>query len=297
MTRGRGYAVLVPKLPVMVLAIAMGSLHSQTGPSTRPEFEVASVKFCKDGLGSGAGTSSPGRFNVTCRTLEYLIQQAYDVYASGKPDPANTMVARLPIEGGPDWIESELYTIDAKPAGKSTQEMMRGPMMQRLLEDRFRLEIRRVIRETDVYALIVAKGGFRLKPTEAGSCTPLDMSEIGPPSSGRKPWCAIGHSARKGPNITWEAHGLTLAGLAKSLGLDRPVINRTGIAGMFDIRLESAVDQASPAPGRDGVDSDDPLRGPSIFTAVQEQLGLRLIPGKGPSEFLVISHVERPSEN
>lgn len=100
MSRVRGCAVL---------AIAVGFAQSQTGPAARPEFEVASVKPCKDGLRPGPGSSSPGRLNVTCRTLKYLIQQAYDVYASGKPDPTNSMVAHLAVEGGPEWIDSELY--------------------------------------------------------------------------------------------------------------------------------------------------------------------------------------------
>jgi hypothetical protein len=146
-----------------VLAMTLGLGQSQTGPAARPEFEVASVKPCKDALRSGVGTSSPGRLNVTRRTLEYLIQQAYDVYASGKPDPTNSMIAHFPVEGGPEWIASDLYTIDARPDSSSTQEMNRGPMMQRLLEDRFKLEIRRVTRETDVYALVVAKGGIKAK--------------------------------------------------------------------------------------------------------------------------------------
>lgn len=167
---------------------------------------------------------------------------------------------------------------------------MRGPMMPRLLEDRFKLEIRRVTRETDVYALIVAKGGIKLKPTETGSCSPLDLNETGPSPPREKPWCGIGNSLREGPNVTWQVRGMTLDAFATTFGFDRPVVNRTGIAGMFDFRLEFA-------PNTDGAGSDDPTRGPSIFTAVQEQLGLKLVPARGPGEFLAIYHVERPSEN
>ena len=97
--------------------------------------------------------------------------------------------------------------------------------------------------------------------------------------------------------MTWEVRGLTLDAFAHALGLDRPVINRTGIAGVFDFRLEFALDRTSPSPGRDSVDSEDPFRGPSIFAALQEQLGLRLVATKGPAESLVIYHVEKPSEN
>ncbi len=93
----------------------------------------------------------------------------------------------------------------------------------------------------------------------------------------------------------------SIAQFSRSLGLDRPVIDKTGIDGLFDIHLEFALDDTTravlPANRPDTIYPDDPTGGTSIFTAVQEQLGLKLESAKGPGEFLVIDHVERPSEN
>jgi uncharacterized protein (TIGR03435 family) len=210
------------------------------------------------------------------------------VYASGKADPLNPRIPRVPIEG-PAWIDSDRYSIDAKAEGAPSLETMRGPMMQALLEERFQLEIRRKTREVPVYALVVSRGGPKLPPTKEGSCTPLDLARTAPRAPGDKPWCAVSSTVRKGPNVVWDARGLTLAAFAESLGLDRPVIDKTGIAGVFDFHLEFAPDESA--------GSVDPARAPSIFTALPEQLGLRLTPAKGPSEFLVVDRLEKPSEN
>lgn len=277
-----------------VLAIVGEPSQSQTRTIVPPKFEVASIKLCKDELPPGVigagGSSSPERLSINCRTLKSLIQQAYDVYASGKSDPVSPMIPRLPIEGGPAWIDSDRYSIDAKADGTQSPAMMRGPMTQALLEDRFQLKIRRETREVPVYALTVSRGGLKLPRTKEGSCTPLELATPASPAPGDKPLCAVSRSSRRGPNVTWEARRLSIAAFAKALGLDRPIIDRTGIAGLFDFHLEFAPEADSGGPG----DAD---RGPSIFTALQEQLGLKLEPAKGPAEFLVIDRVQRPSGN
>jgi uncharacterized protein (TIGR03435 family) len=203
------------------------------------------------------------------------------------------MIPRVPVEGGPGWINSDFYYIDAKSDAPETQGMMRGPMLQALLEDRFQLRIHRETRDVPVYALTVAKGGPKLPRTVEGSCIPFDRTRR-PPDG--KPWCALTRSVRKGPNLTWEARSLTLAAFSKTLGLDRPVIDKTGIAGVFDFHLDFAPDDTSASRHPDG-GAADPAGGPSLFTALQEQLGLRLDPTRGPAEFLVIDRVERPSGN
>ena len=123
-----------------------------------------------------------------------------------------------------------------------------------------------------------------------------------PPAPGQK-YCKVLVGIRR-PGI--DAQGSTLAEFSKLLDLvlDRPVIDTTRITGRFDIHLEFAPDQATPRflPGGDvanrpGFTPSDPTGSASIFTAIQQQLGLKLTPAKGPSEFLVIDHVERPSEN
>ena len=184
-------------------------------------------------------------------------------------------------------------------------------MLQALLEERFKLKIRRETREVPVYALTVAKNGPRLKPFQEGSCLVLDFSNPpAPPAPGQTPtpFCGLAMRRRTGPNLTWEVHGGSLDDLARALGVDtdRIVIDKTGIAGKFDFSMEFAPDESTPfLSGRGGGDpsfvstapSPDPSGGLSIFTAIQQQLGLKLESAKGPREFLVIDRVEKPSEN
>ena len=168
-------------------------------------------------------------------------------------------------------------------------------MMQALLEDRFKLQMHRETRQNPVYALTVAKGGLKLKPFQEGSCTP---SSDTPRVPGQPPLCKA-RASSKGANVVAidgqgmtldEFSGLVLTASAFGFKFDRPIINKTGIAGRFDLHLEFAIDDVRAAA------SLDPAY-PSIFTAVQQQLGLKLEPTRGPAEFLVIDHIERPSEN
>jgi uncharacterized protein (TIGR03435 family) len=225
------------------------------------------------------------------------------------------------VEGGPAWIHSARYQIEAKADGPQSQGMMQGPMLQALLEDRFKLKIRREARDVPAYALRVAKGGPKLHPFQEGSCTPLDLKileqfpptrfpELPPgesycggadPDGGR--W-VFATGRMKGPNVTLEARALSIDEFIKhSLGhnLDRPVINQTGIAGRFDYHLEFAPDETVAEPRDDGPGAPgatpSEAAGPSIFTALQRQLGLKLEPARARGEFLVIERVERPSGN
>ena len=118
--------------------------------------------------------SSPGRLSIGCGILAEtdnigLIQVAYNRYASGQL----TSTKMIPIEGGPDWIHSERFAIDAKADGQPSVLMMEGPMMQTILEDRFKLKIHRETRQGPVYELALGKGSPKLKPLQDGSCTPV----------------------------------------------------------------------------------------------------------------------------
>jgi uncharacterized protein (TIGR03435 family) len=304
---------------VRTLTLAIGATLAGGPPSIRAQsqqaltqsvavptahFEVASIKLCKEGgrhVSSGGGTSSPGRLSVDCTTLGTspdsfpgLLQQAYGLFANGRVSP---LWAVPKIEGGPAWLTSERYEIDAKAEGNASPEMMMGPMMQTLLEDRFKLKIHRETREVPVYALRVAKGGPKLTPFQEGSCTPSTSAEA-PPVRGKPPVCKTFASSKgsnlmilQGQGLTLdEFSGVVLAASALGFKFDRPVINRTGIVGRFDFHLEFAIDDLLVA-------APSGAAGPSIFTAIQQQLGLRIEPTKGPSEVLVIDHVEKPSEN
>jgi uncharacterized protein (TIGR03435 family) len=213
------------------------------------------------------------------------------MYANGRSNPPWD-VFEIPSEGGPSWIRSDQYTINAKAEGTPSIEMMQGPMLQALLEDRFNLKIHHETREVPVYLLTVAKGGSKLQRFKEGSCTRVSLAAFPPPppAPGEKrcPW----GSTRKGPNKVVEAQGITIEEFAKVfLGL-RPVIDKTGIAGLFDFHFEVADRRLTADPA---TPSDEPL-GPSIST-VLEQLGLKLESSHGPGQFLVIDSVDRPTEN
>jgi uncharacterized protein (TIGR03435 family) len=160
--------------------------------------------------------------------------------------------------------------------------------------------MRRETREVPAYELAVAKGGHKMQLFREGSCVPFDPTSAPPslaPGQGLCGVVRIGVDFKKRTE-TVEPAGLSLGELSVLLSriLDHPVIDKTGIMGLFDFHLEFAVDESTPGGAR-LPPSDEPTVGPSIFTAVQEQLGLKLGSAKGPAEFLVVDHVEKPSEN
>ena len=174
---------------------------------------------------------------------------------------------------------------------------MQGPMLQALLEDRFSLKIHHETKEVQVYTLTVAKGGPKLQRFQEASCVPMPSAYPLPPLVQGQQYCKVRIGLLK-PAV--DAEGSTLDEFCKLLSLvfDRPVVNTTGIEGRFDIHLEFAPDETTPRllPRGDAASVADPA-GQPIFTALQQQLGLKLVPAKGPGEFLVIDHVEKPSEN
>jgi uncharacterized protein (TIGR03435 family) len=179
-------------------------------------------------------------------------------------------------------------------------------MLRALLEERFKLKIHRETREIPVYALTVAKRGPKLQPFKAGGCLALDFSDpdhspvpLSKPGQGFPLVCEMGRVSDAG----YDLYGATMATFCRDISprLDRPVIDKTGIAGRFDIHLDlSAADLGLPVgPSDPGapVASTEPA---SVFAAVEmavHKLGLKLERAKGPGEFLVIDHVERPDEN
>jgi uncharacterized protein (TIGR03435 family) len=304
----RKVALAIAGIAALAAPIAVGVMNApliraQSAPAF-PKFQASSIKPCSDEprLMRGAGySSSPGMLNTGCMPLVDagnlgLTQRAYVRFAGGRPHWPGI----VPVEGGPAWIRSELYDISAKAGENPSPEMMEGPMMQALLEDRFNLKIHRETREVPVYVLTAAQGGALLKPFMEGSCTPMPLKVPLPaPAPGQK-YCKVRVGIQP-PAV--DAQGSSLAEFSQLLALvlDRHVIDKTGIAGKFDIHLEFGIDAATPKflPGGDlarfaGAASDSPV--PSIFTAIQ-LLGLKLEATKGPREFLVIDHMERPTEN
>jgi bla regulator protein blaR1 len=299
-----GMATLIGPLVVGILnapaARAQETADSQTKAGPKMSFDVASIRLCKaePGLMGGGGEPTPGRVSTGCAPLADamslgLIQRAYVRFAGGHANP----LVIVPIEGGPAWIHSEFYEINAKADGNPSQEMMEGPMLQALLEDRFKLKVHRETREVPVYLLTVVKAP-KLRPFKDGTCTPNSVTFLPQTlAEGQRP-CKALVAARRG---MVDVEGATILEFSKllNLALDRPVIDKTGLTARFDFHLEFAPDQATPRlpPAGDGATAADSGGVPSIFTALQEQLGLKLQPTRGPGEFLVIDHVERPSEN
>lgn len=264
------------------------------GQEGAPRFEVASITACKEAAPAGTGqkgargggsASSPGRLDLPCLPVRFFIQLAYVLPDSRLHGGGTTMR----LEGGPGWIDSERYRIVAKPEGPASQEMMDGPMLQSLLEDRFHLKIHRETREVAVYALTVAKNGLKIPRADGSSCAPRGgLSSLPPPARGQKPWCGQLRGQRNAQRVTIDLPGATMAQFAQALGwLERPVTDRTGVSGTFDFHVEFAPEGAGAA---------DDVEAPSVFTALG-QLGLKLEEAKGPREFVVIDHIERPSEN
>jgi uncharacterized protein (TIGR03435 family) len=208
----------------------------------RAQFEVASIKPSKDCGGSrGRRNGTPGRLTIDCQTLLGLVQTAYFVFADGHVNPDFPPPS---IEGGPSWINSDRYTVEAKAAGTlpHDREVMQGPMLQALLEDRFQLKVHFEIRgKVPVYILSVARGGPRLEPFQVGSCVPIESSMFLPsqetPEDKRCPGSVLNGTE---PNMNvLSLQGATLDQFAGMLTypLFRTVIDRTGITGRYDFHL------------------------------------------------------------
>lgn len=264
----------------------------------RPRFEVASIKRCAEREGTLGGTSSLGRLTVICMQPVNIVRRAYILFENGN----RNRPSKIPITGAPAWAESDLYTIEAKAEGTPNFGAMQGPMMQALLEDRFKLKVHREIREIPVYALTVPPGGAKLPPAKQ-ACIVMDADHPPPPvpkGQPRPPVCGMGFPlSDKG----FDVPGGTMADVcfALSVLLDRPVIDRTGLSGAFDVHLgNSPVDLGFPATQRDP-DGPTPRRDPADilagFQSAVKKVGLKLESTKGPGEFLVIDHIERPSSN
>ena len=287
------------KSTCLITAVFSALLQAQSvPPAATPKFDVVSIKPCKPGAARG-GDSSPGRLSIGCALLADtdntgLIQQAYNRYADGQ----FTSGKIIPIEGGPDWIHSETFEIDAKSDGRPSILMMLGPMMQAILEDRFKLRIHRETRQGPVYELALGKGSPKLKPLQDGSCTPVLVGHPLPPLASGQHRCRNLVSPQ---SVNFEGGTLSMLAGLLCLILDRPVIDKTGIPNYFEIHLVFSPDDSA-APRPPTADPGSPATAstpdaPGIFQAIQEQLGLKLVPAKGPVDVLVIDHIERPSGN
>jgi uncharacterized protein (TIGR03435 family) len=279
-----------------LLLVAAGSaaiaLSQTESPTAHPRFEVASIKPNSNGGNVAYIQPLPGsRLVMTNFAVLQLILSAYGVQG-------------YQISGDPPWISTDHYDIQAKSEGNASVQQMEGPMLQQLLEERFKLKLHREIRQLPVYELTVAKSRAKLERSKEGSCIPYSVDSPPPPpiapGAPRPNFCGYPRLGVEGLTQTLDGAGVSMTVLANRLSpsyatqLGRTVFDPTGLTGTFDVHLKWTVDASAGATGP--VITDNPT-GPSIFTALQEQLGLKLESAKGPVEVLVIDHVEKPSAN
>ena len=258
-----------------------------TSPAKPPAFEVASVKPNTSGDGRVLMTPQPGgRLNLVNVPLRLMIRYAY-------------RVQDFQVVGGPDWISTARFDVVAKAEGGNPSQEELQLMLRSLLADRFKLVVRPDTREMPTYSLVPAradgKTGAQLRKSDA-NCGPATAPSA-PPAPGQLPSCGsmLGFGNLK-------ARGSTMAALASTLSTfaGRIVVDRTGLAGGYDVDLTWTPDQIPRPVGDQPVQVNgvpvDP-NGPSLFTALQEQLGLKLESTKGPVDVLVVERAEKPAED
>jgi uncharacterized protein (TIGR03435 family) len=269
----------------LLIAAAAGVLAQS------PAFEVASVKRNRSAE-ERSGFSTPAhRFVATNTTLRELIAWAY-----GDPGPPPEPRPGFQMSGGPGWSTADRFDIAATTAGdlrdgvEKTRLEMR--MLQKLLADRFKLSVRHETRDGPIYSLVLANRDARLGPRLRRS--DVDCNAPAPQPQREVPPCRIlvGLSV-----LSIGTQSLPAMARLFSRAVGRPVVDRTGLDGAFDLRLEF---DPSGLPGYDrppGVRAPDLSDKPSLFTALQEQAGLKLEAGRGPIDILVIQSAEHPADN
>lgn len=272
--------------------VAMFLTSLLSGLAFCQSFEVASVKpspppdpargttVRADG---GPGTNDPARFTTRNLNLRSLVTMAYTIESY-----------RL---SGPDWLINDMFDVEAKVPEGATKEQFRI-MLRNLLRERFGLEVHSEQREMQTYSLTLARGGPKFKESAGEAESRPDGFPAGPKLDpdgfpalppGRTPYMAIMYDRARMRVI-----GVSMADFANRLAvqLGHPVTDATGLSGKYDLTLSWVSGSLRPQAG----DADSP--GPDLLGAVQEQLGLKLEPKKGPVEMIVIDHIEKlPTEN
>ena len=267
------------RMSILIVAVVLLSA-TLAGQQPAPAFEVASIRPSGDSRADENSEVQPsGRFVATNMTLDNLIRGVFDVQRH----------ELIWGERVPSWVASEKWDIIGK-GPPVTDEQAQRPlyrrMMQNLLIERFKLVTRREARDTPVYALVVARDDRRLGPQmrpSSADCAALlaAFKATGARQTPDSPICGLRNQRAR----LWGT-GVPLTEITRLLSLraERPVVDATGLSGSFDLDMKFTPDDAS-----------DPASGASLFTAIQEQLGLRLEPRRAPVNVLVIESVERPT--
>lgn len=284
--------------PFLVTTVSPAAAQA---PSPPPTFEVAAVRPNTSGdARMGSQTLPGGRYNATNIAVRALVINAYGLQ-------------ERQLVGAPDWISSERFDIVAKADGELGPPVARGEpsrlqlMLRALLADRFKLRVHREPREVPIYSLVRARADGRLGPELKPAAIDCDAIAAArnaagpppPPKPGERPQCAA--------HITFgeiAIGGQPLAALVFALVpiVGRTVVDKTGLTGHYDLLVKFTPDRVLQRAA--GTNANEPIRvngveidpnGPSIFTALQEQLGLKLESERGTVDALVIDHIERPA--
>ena len=250
------------------------------------DYDVASIKLNTSNSLSIGGRNSPDSYSITNVPLQTLIQSAFGMQS-------------YQIIGAPDWLASERYDLEAKmdPAVADALQKLsvddrrakRQLMLRSLLIDRLKLTIHHETKELPIYSLVIVKNGSKIQETKPDPATPTVPVRRGGPSirtsrTGSGPiTLTVLHCASEDLASVFVPH------------VGSTVVDKTGLNSIYDFTLQFTPDDGTAVPSA-GSSAPDPIA-PSIFTAIQEQLGLKLESGKGPVEVIVIDHVERPSAN
>jgi uncharacterized protein (TIGR03435 family) len=265
---------------LVAVVTAMGSLLS-----AQATFDAASVKSNRSGFPGGTTDFRPGQFVAVNQTLRFILVAAYDL-----PD--------FRIVGGPEWIDRDRFDIQARATSPVTRRDAM-PMLRALLEERFALKAHTERREHPVYALIVNRPGAPgLRPASPAACVDRGPQPVRVPP-GELPSCGLlpaRPGGLSGRSVLMELLTAQLSPLVR-----RPVLDRTGLTGRFDIDLEWEIDEEQRAalarllPDRPLAPAN-PDR-PGLLGALQEQLGLKLDSTRAPVDVLVIDAVARPTDD
>jgi bla regulator protein blaR1 len=288
---GRKLLLGVASLAAIGVPTTIGLFHAaqisvlaqaQDAPSDLPRYEVATVKPNKTGDGRVMLMFKPDGVSMTGTPVQMMLRAAFGVEDDR-------------ILGAPGWVKTDRFDIEAKVSPEDAPKLdklkrdQRMLMLQPFLVDRFGLKFHHETRELPVYALVVAKGGPTLKESKPDAA-PGD----GSPAR---------HSTMINGRGKIEAQGSSMENLTHVLSpqVGRTILDKTGLTGSYDYTLNWTPDFLPPPGGAEGgPPSGDPVpdsNGPSLFTALQEQLGLKLESQKGPVDVIVIDHIEQPSPN
>ena len=268
------------------MALAMPAFTQSAAADAKPlTYDVVSVKPNKSGPGMMRVMNQPDRYSATNVGLKQIIQNAYGLKM---PDM---------ISGLPGWADSAAFDIEAKMDAETVAALKTMPkeqageqqrqMMQAMLADRFKLRVHHETKELPIYSLVIAKGGFKLKDADPNNTYPDGIK--GPEGNSRPGMMRMSRG-----KLTAQAIGMAQLATNLSMQVRQLVVDNTGLTGKYDLTLQWTPDDMSSGHEDSATTMDS---GPTIYTALQEQLGLRLDSIKGPVETVVVDHVEMPSEN